>query len=128
MMLRGIPLESPPPESGRLIYHKICEMTGNPDPYTCTDGPGTVLERCSEEFKKIYEHADFIISKGQGNYEALSIEKRPIFFLLRAKCQIIAQDIGVTERDIVLKGIINRRASEHGSQDADERTQSKKAA
>ena len=33
MMLREIPLESSPPESGRMIYHKISEITGNLDPY-----------------------------------------------------------------------------------------------
>ena len=33
MMLRDIPPESAPPESGRLIYHKVREITENPDPY-----------------------------------------------------------------------------------------------
>jgi len=33
MMLRDIPLGSPPPQSGRLIYHKISKITGNSDPY-----------------------------------------------------------------------------------------------
>jgi len=32
MMLRNIPLESTPPESGRLIYHKVSEITRNLDP------------------------------------------------------------------------------------------------
>ena len=265
MLLRDIPLASPPPESGRLIYHKICEMTGNPDPYreiksestkealslypflkgeveksedrlftaikiaiagniidaganwdfdirhdvgevlnkdfaicdygefierlnkarkvlyigdnagecvfdrilieemkkpttyavrgapiindatyadalqaginkvatimsSGTDGPGTVLERCSEVFKTIYKHSDLVISKGQGNYEALSNEKHSIFFLLIAKCQIIARDIGVTEGDIVLKAMLGRKASERGSQDTDEKIQRKNAA
>jgi uncharacterized protein with ATP-grasp and redox domains len=63
-----------------------------------------VLETCSDEFKEIYRNSRFIISKGQGNYEALSEEKRPIFFLLKAKCRVIADDIGVNEDDIILKG------------------------
>ena len=33
MMLGDIALESMPPAIGRLIYHKITEITGNPDPY-----------------------------------------------------------------------------------------------
>jgi uncharacterized protein with ATP-grasp and redox domains len=33
MMLNNIPLESTPPETGRLIYHKVGEITGNLDPY-----------------------------------------------------------------------------------------------
>jgi len=70
-----------------------------------TDAPGTILHTCSSEFRRIYEQAECIISKGQGNYEALSSERRPIFFLLKAKCRVIANDIGVHEGDIVLKMI-----------------------
>jgi uncharacterized protein with ATP-grasp and redox domains len=70
-----------------------------------TDAPGTILNTCSAEFKKVYDNSKFIISKGQGNYEALSNEKRPIFFLLKVKCHVIAKDIGVNEDDIILKGI-----------------------
>jgi len=69
-----------------------------------TDGPGTVLNTCNAHFKDVYKNSKFIISKGQGNYEALSRENRPIFFLLKAKCHVIANDIGVNEGDIVLKG------------------------
>jgi hypothetical protein len=68
-----------------------------------TDEPGTILETCNPEFKKVYDRAEFIISKGQGNYEALSNERGPIFFLLKVKCHIIANDIGVHKGDIVLK-------------------------
>ena len=53
--------------------------------------------------KKIYDNSKFIISKGQGNYEALSNERRPIFFLLKVKCHVIAKDIGVDEGGIILK-------------------------
>ncbi|MFV9646403.1 MAG: damage-control phosphatase ARMT1 family protein [Desulfobacterales bacterium] len=68
-----------------------------------TDAPGTILGTCNAEFKKIYDNAKFIISKGQGNYEALSNERRPIFFLLKVKCHVIANDIGVDKGDIILK-------------------------
>jgi len=67
-----------------------------------SDAPGTILSLCSKEFLTYYNQADLIISKGQGNYETLSEEKRPIFFLLKAKCPIIAQDIGVPEGSIIL--------------------------
>jgi uncharacterized protein with ATP-grasp and redox domains len=70
-----------------------------------TSAPGTVLETCSSEFIELYRKSKFIISKGQGNYEGLSEEKGLIFFLLKAKCWVIADDIGVKEGDIVLKGI-----------------------
>lgn len=32
-MLSSIPLESTPPESGKVIYQKVSEITGIPDPY-----------------------------------------------------------------------------------------------
>ena len=67
------------------------------------DAPGTLLNRCSEEFLKKYQKADLILSKGQGNFESLSEENRPIFFLLNVKCPVIAEDIHCNVGDIVLK-------------------------
>jgi len=67
--------------------------------------PGTILRYSTPEFLEIYQKADLVISKGQGNYEGLSDENRTIFFLLKAKCPVIAGDLGVNEGDIVLKGI-----------------------
>ena len=37
------------------------------------------------------KNADLIISKGQGNFEALSTAKREIFFLFKAKCPVIVR-------------------------------------
>lgn len=70
-----------------------------------TSAPGTILKTCNGEFKDAYINSNFIISKGQGNYEGLSNENRPIFFLLKVKCHVIAQDVGVNVGDIVLKGM-----------------------
>ncbi len=39
-----------------------------------TDAAGTVLATCSDEFKEAYSNSRFVVSKGQGNYEALSGE------------------------------------------------------
>lgn len=66
------------------------------------DAPGNILKFCSDEFLKVYRSADLIISKGQGNYEGLSDEDRPIFFLLKVKCHVIARDIGIDEGSIIL--------------------------
>lgn len=70
-----------------------------------TDAPGTILSLCSDEFLQMLDDAEFTIAKGQGNYEGLSNESYRIFFLLKAKCRIIARDIGVNKGDIILKGI-----------------------
>jgi len=53
---------------------------------TGSDAPGTILSRCSEEFRKVYEQAELVIAKGQANYETLSEEGPRVFFLLQTKC------------------------------------------
>jgi len=68
-----------------------------------SDAPGTVLNLCSREFLEIYHEAPLIISKGQGNFETLSEEKAPIFYLLKVKCPVIAKDIGCKVNDMILK-------------------------
>ncbi|MDL1968045.1 MAG: ARMT1-like domain-containing protein [Deltaproteobacteria bacterium] len=66
-----------------------------------SDAPGTILGECSEEFKRRFENADLIIAKGQGNYETLSDVKKDIFFVLKAKCPVIAQHIGCEKGSLV---------------------------
>lgn len=68
-----------------------------------TTAPGTILHLCTDEFNQRFNKADMIISKGQGNYEGLSNVVRSVFFLLKAKCPVIARDIGVQEDDIILQ-------------------------
>ena len=67
-----------------------------------SDAPGTILKYCSPEFIELYQSAELIISKGQGNYEALSEEDKSVFFLLRAKCPVIAEDVSCKVGDMVL--------------------------
>ena len=55
--------------------------------------PGTPLASCSEDFLDRFAKADLIISKGQGNFETLSEEKREIFFLLTVKCEVVAKHL-----------------------------------
>ena len=62
---------------------------------TGCDVPGVLLEECSDEFLSIFNSADIVISKGQGNYETLSDCPRELFFLLKAKCPVIARSLGV---------------------------------
>ena len=67
------------------------------------DAPGILIDLCPPEFQAIFNQADLIISKGQGNYESLSETNRPVFFLLKAKCHVIAKHLMVDEDDIILK-------------------------
>ncbi|MFA5271383.1 MAG: ARMT1-like domain-containing protein [Candidatus Omnitrophota bacterium] len=66
------------------------------------DAPGTVLKYCSDEFLNIFRQADLIISKGQGNYEALSETEGKIYFLFKVKCPVIARHSRAMLGDIVL--------------------------
>jgi hypothetical protein len=69
---------------------------------TGSDAPGTVLYRCSDTFRRLYDEAVLIIAKGQANYETLSDEGPRVFCLLQVKCPVIARDVGVPVGSIVL--------------------------
>jgi uncharacterized protein with ATP-grasp and redox domains len=64
--------------------------------------PATIREFCAPDFWRELNQAELIISKGQGNFEGLSDEPLPIFFLLKAKCQAVAREIGVPKGSILL--------------------------
>ena len=68
-----------------------------------SDGPGTILETCSQAFRNRFEDTDLIIAKGQGNYETLSYSDKNIFFILKAKCPVIARDLGCEVGQMILK-------------------------
>ncbi|MFW6107414.1 MAG: damage-control phosphatase ARMT1 family protein [bacterium] len=59
-----------------------------------SDAPGTILDDCSEAFRRRFRRADVVVAKGQGNYETLSDADQDIFFVLKAKCPVIARDLG----------------------------------
>lgn len=69
-----------------------------------SDAPATILSQCSSEVRELFSKADMIIAKGQGNYESLSKEDE-VFFLLKAKCPVVARDLGVDVGDTILKGV-----------------------
>ncbi len=75
-------------EAAMSGYEDICEIIDTGD-----STPGVWLEYSSENFRKIFSEADLIVSKGQGNYETLSDCGRPIFFLLKAKCAVVASHL-----------------------------------
>jgi uncharacterized protein with ATP-grasp and redox domains len=68
-----------------------------------SDAPGTILADCSGEFIQAFFSADMIIAKGQGNFETLSDEIAPLFFLFKAKCPVIAAHAGVEQGSLVVQ-------------------------
>ncbi|MBN1361800.1 MAG: DUF89 family protein, partial [Sedimentisphaerales bacterium] len=78
------------------------------------DAPGTILEGCSKAFRRRFEKADLVISKGQGNYETLSDVDKDIFFLLRPKCAVLARHLNCELGRLILfraGGAAGRRPS-----------------
>jgi len=78
--------------------HRIVEVIDNG-----SDGPGTILETCSQAFVDRFEKADLVIAKGQGNYETLSDIDKNIFFMLKAKCPVIARDLGCEVGEMIFR-------------------------
>ncbi len=69
-----------------------------------SDGIGTLLETCSQDFRNEYRAADLIISKGQANYETLMQERdERVFFLFKVKCPVVASHLGRPDGDIVIR-------------------------
>lgn len=58
------------------------------------DTPGTVLSRCSGEFLQRLENAGTVLSKGQGNFEALWGNFPGVYYAFKVKCPVVAEVTG----------------------------------
>ncbi len=68
------------------------------------DCTGVLFRECSSEFLEEFETSSLVISKGQGNYESLNdIQHKEMFFLMKVKCPIIAEGVGVETGSAILK-------------------------
>lgn len=63
--------------------------------------PGTLLDNVNVAFKNIFDNADVILSKGQGNFEGLNGVEKNIYFNFMAKCHPVANAVGVKVGDVV---------------------------
>jgi len=68
-----------------------------------SNNAGTPLKRGTKRFKELFQQADVIIAKGQGNFETLDCEKGNIYFLLKMKCPCLAKAYKLTKGDLILK-------------------------
>lgn len=86
--VRGAPIlnDATMTDARAVGLHEIVEIIDNG-----SDAPGTLLEDCSQEFKRRFAAADLILAKGQGNFETLSERSEHIVFLFKAKCPVIAE-------------------------------------
>jgi len=92
-------------DAGQIGLEEVAEVitTGN-------DHIGINLEESSEEFLRRLHEADLIIAKGQGNYESMTevehLFSKPIVYVLRAKCVLVAESLGVQQHGNVVKAIM----------------------
>jgi uncharacterized protein with ATP-grasp and redox domains len=70
-----------------------------------SDAPGTILESCSEMFRRRFDESDLIIAKGQGNCESLSGVDKKIFFMVRPKCKVLARHLDCEIGSLFLSGL-----------------------
>lgn len=84
-------------DADMINMHEVATVISNGD-----KAAGTVLNDVSDDFKMIFDNADVIISKGQGNFESLyPMNKENLFFLLMAKCSVIAKLFNVSPMSAV---------------------------
>lgn len=86
--VRGAPIlnDATVTDARTVGLHEIVEVIDNG-----SDAPGTLLDDCSQEFKRRFTEADLILAKGQGNFETLSDKPGNIVFLFKAKCPVVAE-------------------------------------
>lgn len=84
----------------------LCEVIDNGGAFV-----GSPLNLVPESFMKRLEQADVIIGKGQGNYETVDEFPGDVFLILKAKCHVIAEHMGVQYGQVALISTRIRRAT-----------------
>jgi uncharacterized protein with ATP-grasp and redox domains len=97
--VRGSPVlnDATVDDAAAVGIDRIARVISNGD-----DAPGTILETTSPEFRDMFDRADLVIAKGQGNYEGLCGIDKTIYFILMAKCDHVAGHLGVRKGDFVV--------------------------
>jgi uncharacterized protein with ATP-grasp and redox domains len=78
--------------------NEVCEVIDNG-----SDAVGTILEWTSRDFRERYSRFQFIISKGQGNFETLKDAEKTIFYLFQSKCEVVSKELGLSLGSMILK-------------------------
>lgn len=64
---------------------------------------GVNWSRVAPAFRQAFEGADAVVAKGHGNYETCEDRPGNNYFLLKAKCDVVANQLGVRLGDLVFK-------------------------
>jgi uncharacterized protein with ATP-grasp and redox domains len=88
-------------EAKEAGFEQLCHLVDSG-----VDTPGFAYQRATKEAQTLFDNADVVVSKGMGNYECLSPSHREnIFFLLKVKCDVVANSLGQKLGDIICKKV-----------------------
>ncbi len=100
-MVRGKPIinDVTIKEAKEAGFDTLCELVDSG-----VNTPGFTYNRASSYSQELFDKADLVISKGMGNYECLTPSHRDnICFLLKVKCNVVANALAKELGDIVCK-------------------------
>ncbi len=100
-MVRGNPIinDVTIKEAKEAGFDKLCSLVDSG-----VNTPGFAYNRANSESKELFDSVDLVISKGMGNYECMSpSHRKDICFLLKVKCDVVANSLGKEVGDIVCK-------------------------
>ena len=100
-MVRGNPIinDVTMKEAKEAGFDKLCSLVDSG-----VNTPGFTYSRANIHSKELFDSVDLVISKGMGNYECLSPSHRKnICFLLKIKCDVVANSLYKNVGDIVCK-------------------------
>ena len=100
-MVRGNPIinDVTISEAKEAGFDELCELVDSG-----VNTPGFAYSRANSYSKELFDSVDLVISKGMGNYECLSPSHRKnICFLLKVKCEVVANSLNKEIGDIVCK-------------------------
>jgi hypothetical protein len=100
-MVRGNPIinDVTIKEAKEAGFDKLCSLVDSG-----VNTPGFAYSRANEESKELFDSVDLVISKGMGNYECMNeSHKKNICFVLKVKCEVVANSLNKEVGDIVCK-------------------------
>jgi len=99
VVVRGAPIinDATMKDAEMIDLDDVASVIDNGD-----NAPATLLHQVSDHMRAIYDSAELIISKGQGNFESLNEEDKKIYFLFSVKCPVISKELNAPEGGLIL--------------------------
>ena len=100
-MVRGNPIinDVTIKEAKEAKFDELCELVDSG-----VNTPGFAYNRANKYSQELFDGVDLVLSKGMGNYECMSESHRKnICFLLKIKCNVVANSLSKNLGDIVCK-------------------------